>query len=502
MHIRKMIDVSVAAVWGALVVLTGVKTVQSVPVANFFQNNLVRYLWNRELFLDLNGGWTRLLGQRQCKDVIRLNNGHLSRPSEKLDSVASAALMDVFSRYCETLGIKTLFVQCPYKVDFGQSVVPYGAPFDWANWNADAFRANLHTTEELDLRPVLGDSVENVSRNFFRTDHHWTFLAAFAASREIARRVLALVGAPDVEAGTLDEDKWEKHIAQRHFLGSFGRRTGPWFGGDDEIEFLIPSFQTDYLWSSSLKNGIVQSGSFDKTVLRSENLAQPRSHYHDFGYSLYGYDQGMIRFENRLAPVKRRIVVVKDSYGDPVVAFLSTVFSEVVAFDLRHWKDMAMTNVVSILRPDAVLVLYSPRDLSPDPFFAFNGKDEGSDIPERVVLLERDCIDLEGAGHGADEVSLGEGLFRPGDGLCLTIESATASDRTGAWASVSLVDVKTGKVMRRDGVACGVSTPQRLLFFVPNQNGDFRLILQPRNNERQSKGCIELRNVLLECVSR
>ena len=161
-----------------------------------------------------------------------------------------------------------------------------------------------------------------------------------------------------------------------------------------------------------------------------------------------------------------------------------------------------MTNVVSILRPDAVLVLYSPRDLSPYPFFSFHGKDEGSGIPERVVLLERDCIDLEGARHGADEVSLGEGLFRPGDSLCLTIESTASVDRVGVWASASLVNVKTGKVISRDGVACGVSTQQRLLFFVPNQDGDFRLILQPRINERQFEGRIELRNVLLECVSR
>ena len=517
MQVRRMIDVSVAAVWLAATVATGVATVRAVladgrsrvlasdsrkrgPFPKAVQDDLLGHLWLQERFLDLNGGWSRLIGQRRCNGVIRLGNGHLSRPTTPLDTAVPAASMDEFSRFCGTLGVRTLFVQCPYKVDPAQSIVPRGAPFDWADRNADSFLAGLCETETLDLRPLLAGSAEDVSRNFFRTDHHWTFGAAFAASAQIARRTLGLLGEPDDAAGALDESKWEKRTVPRRFLGAVGRRTGPWFGGTDGIEYLVPAFPTDLLCSTSRRAGrtTVGSGPFVETLLRREVLPPPPSHYRDTGYSLYGYDRAMVRIENRSAPVRRRIFVVKDSYGTPVVAFLSAVFSEVVAFDLRHWKAPTMAEVVSVLRPDAVLVLYNPRDLTTKPYFAFWGKGGPPAPPERTVLLDREREVLRGPGR----LPLGEGLIRPGDLLCLTVGSAAAADGGGAWASVSLVDAATGETIQQDGVACGVATPQSLLFFVPNREGDYRLVVRSGPDGKRAKGRIELAGVRLERIGR
>lgn len=521
MQARRWIDATVAIVWLGAIAATGVATVRAVfadghsrvlaidwrkrdSLATALQADLIPRLWLREGFLDLNGGWSRLIGQRRCNGVIRLNNGHLSRPTTPLDTAVPAALMDEFSRFCGDLGVRTLFVQCPYKIDPGQTVVPRGAPFDWADRNADSFLAGLRETEALDLRPLLAGSVADVTRNFFRTDHHWTFGAAFAASAEIARRVLSLSGDSDDGVRALDGSGWEKRTFPRRFTGAVGRRTGPWFGGTDEVEYLVPAFGTDLLCSTTRRYGstTVDSGSFEKTILRREVLAPPASHYQDTGYSLYGHDRGMVRIENRSAPVHRRILVVKDSFGTPVVAFLSTVFSEVVAFDLRHWKALAMSDVVSVLRPDIVLVLYNPRDLSAKPYFAFWNKGGNSGPPERTVLLNRGREVLESPGTGTDRLSLGEGLVRPGDRLCLTVGSATAADGGGAWVSVSLVDAATRETFQRDGIACGVATPQRLLFFAPDQEGDFRLVFRSGENGSPRGGRIELGDISLERMSR
>lgn len=521
MQARRWIDATVAVVWLVAIAATGVATIRAVladghgrvfainwrkrdSFANALQSDLLRHLWLRERFLDLNGGWSRLIGQRRCNGVIRLNNGHLSRPTTPLDTAVPAALMDEFSRYCDELGVRTMFVQCPYKIDPGQTIVPRGAPFDWADRNADSFLAGLRETKTLDLRPLLAGSAADVTRNFFRTDHHWTFGAAFAASAEIARRVLALSGDSDDGVRALDGSRWEKRTFPRRFIGAVGRRTGPWFGGSDEVEYLVPAFRTDLLCSTTRRYGrtTVGSGTFENTLLRREVLAPPSSHYQDTGYSLYGYDRGMVRIENRSAPVPRRIFVVKDSYGTPVVAFLSTVFSEVVAFDLRHWKALAMSDVAAVLRPDAILVLYNPRDLSAKPYFAFWNKGGDSGPPERTVLLNREREVLDSRTNGTERLSLGEGLVRPRDRLCLTVGSATATDGCGAWASVSLVDAATGETFQQDGIACGVATPQRLLFFVPDREGDFRLVFRSGENGNPRGGRIELEGISLERISR
>ena len=285
MQARQWIDATVAVAWLAAIAATGIATARAVfadghsrilstdgrkreSPANALPSDLLRHLWLRENLLDLNGGWSRLIGQRRCNGVIRLRNGHLSRPTTPLDPAKPAALMVEFSRYCGDLGVRTLFVQCPYKVDPGQAVVPRGAPFDWANRIADDFLAGLRGTEALDLRPLLAASPEDVTRNFFRTDHHWTFRAAFAASAEIARRVLALAGDPDDGARALDESRWERRTFPRRFLGAVGRRTGPWFGGTDGVEYLVPAFATDIDCSEDPEPNAIAPES-DGTVTRT-----------------------------------------------------------------------------------------------------------------------------------------------------------------------------------------------------------------------------------------
>ena len=154
------------------------------------------------------------------------------------------------------------------------------------------------------------------------------------------------------------------------------------------------------------------------------------------------------------------------------------------------------------VKPDAVLVLYNPRDLSAKPYFAFWNKGGNAGPPERTVLLDRGREVLEVRGNGTEGLSLGEGLFPPGDRLCLTVGSATAADGGGAWASVALVDAATGETFQQDGIACGVATPQRLLFFVPDREGDFRLVFRPGGDGSPRGGRIGLEGVSLERIAR
>ena len=48
----------------------------------------------------------------------------------------------------------------------------------------------------------------------------------------------------------------------------------------------------------------------------------------------------MVNHRNLSAHVKARILLLKDSYGLPIQAFLSTLFSEVDVLDLRRFDEI------------------------------------------------------------------------------------------------------------------------------------------------------------------
>lgn len=509
----------VALLWLATVIAVGFQTLRSVAgddtrrtsgaawqsATNLVESvraDLLGHLWHKDEFLDANGGLARMLGHRRCNEVIRLLNGHLSKPTLMEETAPYAATVDELSVFCSRNGCRALFVLFPYKVDPDQSVVPRGAPFDYANQNADGMLHALRETELLDLRPLLASSPEDVTRHFFRTDHHWNFHAAFAAFPVIVRRVLALMGEPDAGIAALEASQWKQETFPRRFLGTFGRRTGPWFGGTESIEYYVPAFQTDLL--CSVRNGnwtSVKIGPFEQSVVWTNVLAAPSSHYADLGYSIYGSDRPLIRFHNRLASVKRTLLVAKDSYATPVCAFLATVFSDVVVVDLRHWQSSPLPACIRAFKPDVVAVMYNSRSFAFELFFDFGVSESGLRGEETDVLRAGD-VAVGPDPHPYKHVSVGTGWIHPGDTVALTVGAAETVAGDSTWATVSLYDAKTGETLVRDGVALGAATPQTILFSVPDRDGDYRILLYAGEAGKANGQAVEFKDVLLERVSR
>ena len=79
-------------------------------------------------------------------------------------------------------------------------------------------------------------------------------------------------------------------------------------------------------------------------------------------YGLYtGFDEDIQVHANALAPVRKRLMLVKDSFGNPVSAFLATVFRSVIQVDPRKLPEgVTVMDVVEKHRPDVVVELFNP----------------------------------------------------------------------------------------------------------------------------------------------
>ena len=331
----------------------------------------------KDRFVDLNGLFARITGRRICNKRHLLNNGMLGMLRDRGWEYVPREVAGVcaLEKAVRRSGAKFLFVQFPGKPDMEGRLVPFGMRHSLAAVGEEVL-AGLRAkgVEVLDLGPKYSLTPELVERHFFRTDHHWKFETALAAADDVARRICAAVGVacPEGSAWPLDDSNWERHVMHNCFLGSAGKRTGRFFGGVDDVVYLLPRFAGKYANTTFDASGAVQTVDGGFEVNLDMAVAQAMSNLHDSnGYMLYrgiGDIHPCVIQRRRDAPVRLRVAVIGDSYARPFASFLSTVFSKVMAVDPRYPCGGA-TPLRRVLdfRPDVVALCLNPGVYSARP---------------------------------------------------------------------------------------------------------------------------------------
>lgn len=313
----------------------------------------------KNAFIDLNGLFVRLTGGRICNEVVRLNNGMLSSvaDAEGLSNISSS--IAALSAALQEQDIPFLFVQTPYKLDRQGQLLPDGVE-DPFNALADDVVAGLREsgTPVLDLRDTMAAMPEDIEKNFYRTDHHWTPVAAFSAFQQLSAYLQEVFPDQPVCGEAQQWESWDIHTKADWFLGSRGKRTGRFFGGVDDLIWMTPKFDTEM--SLSVNGAALYRGDFSAANIRPSYI-DTRDYFGANAYWVYiGGEYALVQHRNAAAPVDKKLLIVKDSFALPLQAYLSTVFSEIDAVDLRAYKDGTLADYIRDTAPDMVLVCYNP----------------------------------------------------------------------------------------------------------------------------------------------
>ncbi len=331
----------------------------------------------RTHFVDLNGLFARITGRRICNKRHLLNNGMLGMIRDRSDAYVPRCIdgVSTLRDAAEGMSAKFIYVQFPGKPDMEGRLVPFGMRHNLTELAAKIMVGlRARGVDTLDLGPKYSLTPELVERYFFRTDHHWKFETAFAVADDVARRICAIAGVacPEGAAWPLDGSNWERHVMRDCFLGSAGKRTGRFFGGLDDIVYLLPCFRCkcknvlfDAAGCSSTVKGDFGINIDDSVVCAAQDV------YEFDGYRLYKGVGGIhpcVIQRRRDAPIRLRVAVLGDSFSRPFASFLSTVFSDVLSADPRYpcGGVMPLKRVLDF-RPDVVALCLSPNILSGRP---------------------------------------------------------------------------------------------------------------------------------------
>ncbi len=324
--------------------------------------------------ITLYGGVQRLIGCEIVRDasrendVVRLKNGKLNflaRDAAPGDPLANAALLNDFAGYAEGLDIPVLFVLAPQKISKFDDCRPAGA-VEYGNENSDRFLTAIQTGR-LDLREAFRDAAGGHDAYFFKTDHHWTPEGAFLAFQQIASRLEEAYGFP-IDPQVTDRAQYRLTVYPRLFLGSQGKRVGPWYAGVDDFPLLLPQEESDG-WSFEIPHkGVTRSGSFSEAFLFREML-ETVDYYGGNPYVAYtGGDYPLSIARHQQDAGGRKILLIRQSFSCTLAPFLARACAQLDIIDPRYYED-SIREYVARTRPDLVLVVYAASDTCNDALF-------------------------------------------------------------------------------------------------------------------------------------
>ena len=320
----------------------------------------------QNFFVSINGGFQRLMGIRYVNTIAKLDNGYITYLVEEADMTGLAANTVEFRDGLAERGIPFLYVNAPFKVGADDKMLPVGVE-DYSNENADRFLEILRENDVnvLDLRQEMRSQNIDHYASFFATDHHWTPETGFWAVSEVVDRLSKIDSSFSVDEKLLDLSNYNIDIYEKALLGSSGRRTGPLYAGVDDFPLITPKFDTSLRFYAS-RESLEREGSFRDTLIFEEHLEQD-SVFYPLTYVTYcGSDYALLELSNRSSMMElemqstpKRIVLIKDSFSEVVIPFLSLCYDEILCIDMRTLYRSAFM-YIDEFQPDAVVVLYNP----------------------------------------------------------------------------------------------------------------------------------------------
>lgn len=337
----------------------------------------------REVCIDVYGLIQRIEGKNVVEDaapdkaVLKGNDGKLyfrgavtnegngddQVKNREIYRQTSSSVIDL-KQYCDSNGTELLYVTAPHK--YAASAVTL--PENKEDYLDETILFSQLLTDggvrNINLMKELLEGEKPYSDGFFITDHHWNIRTAFWGFQRICE-AFTQDGSIQIDERLFAKESFTIYTHPDVFLGSMGVRVGKYYTGMDAIDVIAPRYPTDFrvaYHTKTLEKNIEKAGPFSESILDEK-----------ISYNMYiTSDNPLIHVENRETPNGKRFLLVKDSFGVPVAAWLACCCDELWVMDLRYAQAESVKEFIVNHEIDAVIVLYNPEVLSSELFYNFS----------------------------------------------------------------------------------------------------------------------------------
>lgn len=287
----------------------------------------------REIFINLKSDVQVVLGKEENNGVYLGKDDYLFEKAKKYDEKILRENIDAVNELNTRLEGKLNVLVVPPSSLINDDKLPAFADTEKENTQFQYIQNHLQMEDRTDLHYLfMMHKKENV---YFRTDHHWTQYGAYLAYRELMN---------SFSMTPVDNTDFTVHKTSG-FLGTYYSKFRGSFTEPEEFvlyESETADLEVEYIGENRIENRVIFKENLD--------LYDKYKAYLDGNYPL-------IRIRNANQKNDRKILVLKDSFANAMVPYLSESFSEVHYLDLRYYN-LSLKEYIEKEHFDEVILIY------------------------------------------------------------------------------------------------------------------------------------------------
>ena len=323
-----------------------VETVLNGKFMSDFETYTTDQFPGRDAWVDLKARTEKAMGKQENNSVYFCKEDTLITRFNTPDAQNVANNLSYVDQFAQKAGVPVYFSLIPGAAEIWSDRLPEGAPNASQKAVIDQAASTLKNALVYDTYSVMdAHSDEDI---YYRTDHHWTSLGAYYG-------YTALMDALGMEAVPLSN--YTKTTVSDSFYGTIFSSSGVRWVRPDCIDTYVPAdgiTVTSHTYDNKGNPVEEERPLYDTSFLSVKDK-----------YSMFlGGNQplAVVRTPHTDAP---KLLIVRDSYTDSLVPFLTAHFSEIHLVDPRYYK-LSVADYIQENGIDEALVLYSVSNFVTD----------------------------------------------------------------------------------------------------------------------------------------
>lgn len=285
-----------------------------------------------------------LFGKKKINNIYIGKNDYVFeqfKESEKDETENKIKVINAFKEKNSDINVNFMLVPTAgeiYKENF-----PDYAPQDNQKKYIDKIKASLD--KNINFIDVYSDLENNKNKYiYYKTDHHWTTDGAYIAYDSMCTQLnIEPVKKEDFDIKTVSDD----------FKGSLYYKLGVGIGTDDSINIYVPKEHSnvvvDFVYEQQKSASLYNDSKLDT-----------KDKYEVFMNGNHKY----VKIKT-LGNYDKKLLVIKDSYANCFIPFLTNHYGQINIVDLRYYTD----NIKDIIEPEGItdiLFLYNVNTFNDD----------------------------------------------------------------------------------------------------------------------------------------
>ena len=292
----------------------------------------------RDMWRKLKVTVDRIGGSRLENGVYIGTNGQLLEQIEVADENHLAANIKAIKSFSESQS----------KIPVRMMLVPDAA--NVLNHSLPALAKPEDQTQMFSMvRKDLGDSVEwidvstelnkhKTEKIYYKTDHHWTTLGAFYAFQ---------AAAPSLGIEGDLSGKYVSYAVSDSFNGMLASKSGVNLGEKEQIDIYVTTEEDTDLIVDYVDEGKRSTSLYDSSKLKEKDQ-----------YTVFLGGNSSLLDIRTVSTSTKRLLLVKDSFANSFIPFLTPYYREIVVVDPRYYSG-TINDLMDSYRISEVLFLYS-----------------------------------------------------------------------------------------------------------------------------------------------